>query len=481
MIVAGRDFNFGRCIKIDFYKGNTRVLTVEHKPEIDPNYYIAMDVEVSDLPSPLESNKPGFMANVTIFNPSPDLLTTIADGATWLANYARYDEIKNMTNVRPEAQKIVGAITAVKRSDGMKRYYESRLRAHIYAGYVVDGKPAYTQIIQGYVNGSSFSHKGTDDVLKIGIYDIDINQVSTSMLDSNDEQQAKGHQAYQGSPLESKWHDEAKTKFANTWHNTFSKYVQNFETEWLTDDHQINIVYAKSKRAWLDSKTKTGREGSILNQELKQKLTAQTMPNGGISAFNMAGMLNGLCAQAKVKVDWMREMKNVSINTYVIFPLGDDKTVVAGPKAGIQIWNYQNLLESPSIDGAGKLTIKMVFNPDCACGKTIALMLTDEIKETDVTKNIASFSSSIVVGGGMLGSMFSTGNDAAVANNQITGNTNVQSQRKQKEKKNSNGYLFNTGFPIIKVEHILSTYGQEWTTIVKTTPMTAGLKFEDNK
>ena len=110
-------------------------------------------------------------------------------------------------------------------------------------------------------------------------------------------------------------------------------------------------------------------------------------------------------------------------------------------------------------------------------------MLSSGLGETDVTRNIASFTSSIVGkdGGGILGSMSSTGNDAAVANNQITGNTNVHSLRKQAKDANKTGYLFNTGFPIIRVEHKLSTYGQAWDTTVKTTPMTAGLKYEGKK
>ena len=471
MKVNGREFNFGRCIKIEFYKGNTLALTVEHKPDVDPDCYIAMDVEVVDMPSPLEHDKPGFQGNVTIYNPSKQLLTTIASGATWLSDF-----------VNPETQKfIAGHVSTVeegKRGQGMKEYYASRLRAIIYAGYVVEGVPNYTRILGGYVNGSSFSHKGTDDILKIGIYDIDMTAISTSTLNQVEESQALEKAITPGSVAESKWQDRAKTKFANTWHETLVKYIKNFETQWLDADGTIKILYVKSWRARLNAKSKTNLDASILNPALEKKLKAQIMPNGGINTFNLAGMLNGLCANADVKVDWQRITTDVTYNTYVIFPLGGTKSVVRGPQANIQIWNYQNLLETPAIDGAGKMTIKMVFNPQCVCMKTIALMLTDTLGETDVTRNIASFEGSIVKGGGMVGSMSSTGNDAAVANNQITGNTNVQSQRKMSTTAQKNGYLFNTGFPIIRVEHNLSTYSQNWTTTVKTVPITSGLIFE---
>lgn len=492
MIVNGRDFNFGRCLKIDFFKGNTRVLTVEHAPEVHPDLYIAMDVEVTDMPSPLAHDKPGFMGNVTIFNPSKKLLTTIASGATWFTDFVSDTEEKKITQKitipvqsreNPTETVIarrpnVKVIQETVQNASMRNYYESRLKAVIYAGYTVKGVQNYTRILGGYVNGSSFSHRGTDDVLKIGIYDIDITQVDESMLDAETEQIFVGGRTGQGNVVENRWHEKAKTKFADTWHNTLEKYIKNFETEWLDDDHSINIIYVKSRRAWLNSKSKVHVEEGVLDRVLEKKLKAQKMPNGGIATYGLAGLLDGLCANASVRVDWLKAGNDVTVNTYVIYPLGGTSTVVRGPYADIQIWNYQNLLETPSIDGAGKMTIKMVFNPQCVCLKTISLMLDPTLKETDVTRNIASFEGSIKVSGGIVGSISSTGNDAAVANNQITGNTNVQSQRKMSDTAQKNGYLFNTGFPIIRVEHTLSTYGPNWTTTVKTVPITSGLRFE---
>ena len=472
MIVNGREFNFGRCIKIDFFKGNTHILTVEHKPEVDPDYYVAMDVEVTDMPSPLEHDKPGFQGSVTIYNPARKVLTAVASGATWLSDY-----------VNGETQKVIAkntkTVAGAKRDIGMKEYYASRLRAIIYAGYVVKGVPNYTRILGGYVNGSSFFHKGQDDVLKLGIYDIDMTEISTNALGQEDEKLVVDKGKFPGNVLETKWMDTAKTKFAGTWEETLKKYIRNFETEWKDEDQTMSIVYVKSLSAWLNATSKTKLPDTVLDHSLESKLKQQKMPNGGIGAHNLAGMLNGLCANAKVRVDWLKaNPEDVSVNTYVIYPLGETRTVVRGTHANVQIWNYQNLLETPSIDGAGKMTIKMVFNPQCTCRKTIALMLSSSLGETDVTRNIASFESSVVTGGGMIGSMSSTGNDAAIANNQITGNTNVASQRKQARDANQTGYLFNTGFPIIKVEHKLSTYGQAWDTTVKTVPTTSGLNFK---
>lgn len=481
MIINGRDFNFGRCLRIRFYKGDNLVLTVEHKPDVDPNYYVAMDVEVTDMPSPLEHDKPGFMGNITIYNPARKVLTAIASGATWFYDFANTGDVDAMSGkISPAAASIVSALQAAKQEDVMKRYYASRLRAVVEAGYVVKGVPNYTRILGGYVNGSSFSHRGQDDVLKIGVYDIDMTEISKDTMGVEDESLAINKGIFAGTVVETKWQDKAKARFASTWAETLKKYIKEYETEWINpNDQSINIVYVKSLRAWLAADSRTKLSEQVLDEKLKQEMEKQKMPNGGVSAHNLAGMLNGLCANADIRVDWLKASPaDVSKNTYVIFRLGGTRTVVPGPRANIQIWNYQNLLETPSIDGAGKMTIRMVFNPRCDCNKTIALMLTSALGETDVTRNVKSFEGSVILEGHMVGSMSSTGNDAAVANNQITGNTNVHSQRKQAQDANQTGYLFNTGFPIIRVEHKLSTYGQSWDTTVKTVPITAGLKFE---
>lgn len=478
MKINGREFNFGRCLKIEFYKGNDLALVVEHAPEYNPDLYVAMDVVVTDMPSPLEHDKPGFMGNVTIFNPSKQVLTTIASGATWLSDFVTNSEEKRITQKIVIPERKPRAIEETVQNASMRNYYKSRLRAVVYAGYMGAGKQNYTRILGGYVNGSSFSHKGTDDVLKIGIYDIDMTEVSESTIGAEEEQVFVSGRTGRGTVVEAKWHDTAKAKFASTWDETFKKYIKNYETEWLDDDHTINVIYVKSRRAWLNSKSKTHVEEGVLNRKLEQKLKSQQMPNGGIYSYSLAGMLNGLCARAEENVDWFKAGTDVSVNTYVVYPLGTTRTVVRGKEADVQIWNYQNLLETPSIDGAGKMTVKMVFNPLCTCLKTISLMLEETLGETDVTRNVASFEGSIKTSGGIVGSMSSTGNDAAIANNQITGNTMVQALRKMTDTAWKNGYLFNTGFPIIRVEHNLSTYGPNWTTTVKTVPTTSGLRFE---
>lgn len=452
-----------------------------------------MDVTVTDLPSPLASNKPGFSANITIINPSKELLTKIADGATWIYNYVSDKTSEAITNkitaqarTNPtatvsarNAKYSPSAISSAIKEKGMVEYYQSRLKAKIWAGYMVDGKPNYTNIITGFVNGSSFSHKGTDDVLKLGVYDIDINEISRETTSFEDEQLALDKEYYPGFMAESRW-NTGNTKFANTWYESFKKYVKNFEQQWLDNDHSINIIVVRSLRDYFNSKSLDAPDGSVLDKQLEAKLKAQVMPkNDGISAYNMAGMLDGLCAAAKVGVDWRKVKDNVSVNTYLIFPLGGQRTITSGERANIQIWNYQNLLETPSIDGAGKMTIKMVFNPKCACDKSISLMLDKKLGATDVTRNVASFEGSITDKyGNMVGSIASTGNDALIANNQITGNVIVQSLRKQAYNSDRGGYLFNTAFPIIRVEHTLSTYKQDWTTTVKTVPIVGGLKFE---
>ena len=71
----------------------------------------------------------------------------------------------------------------------------------------------------------------------------------------------------------------------------------------------------------------------------------------------------------------------------------------------------------------------------------------------------------------MIGSMAGQTSFANFAINQITGNTFLANlANKASADADKKGYLFNRGFPIISVEHKLSTYGKDWTTTVKTIP-----------
>ena len=82
----------------------------------------------------------------------------------------------------------------------------------------------------------------------------------------------------------------------------------------------------------------------------------------------------------------------------------------------------------------------------------------------------------------LLGSMSAQSSGLSTYGNvQVTGANAVAALNKATNDAKQKGYLFNRGFPIISVEHILSTYKSDWTTIVKTAPSLYGFSVKKRK
>lgn len=504
MNIRGREFNFGRCIKISFsrYTSNSVVFyKIEHAPELDRDLNVAIDVTVTDRPSATSKDMPGFSGVVTIHNPSSELLDVIVGGATWMDTYIERKEKSGDKDYNATAE-----------------FYKSRLTVTVEAGYVKekDGKKIadYHQILKGFLNGSSFSHKGTDDVLTFGVFDIDVMKESINI-----------EKDYQNKSIQDYVNDAYSSEFANTWTNTLKKYIKGFESTRLPDRNDsrniirkltyeispeekkanfpyavdtsrmsyaevplidvserdrkntdwFEIKYVESLDSYFDALTRLGSDNTnirlVEDIYLKEELQNTIMPDGSVNGSNLAQMLDGLCATTGGKVGWYRTLSNVTRNTYIIFRRGNKASFVKGDDANIKIWNYQNLLESPSISGSGIMTVKMVFNPECVCLKTIALMLNKEL-QSDVTRDISNLETKLLGSmGAQSSSLWSYGNI------QVNGSNIVASLNKTVNDATKKGYLFNKGFPIISVEHKLSSYGKDWTTTIKTTPVVGGFNY----
>lgn len=517
MNVKGQEYLYGRCLRVAFTgvrgvkdPSTGKAITefyITHAPDVNRDNYVAMDVSVTDRPNARSQGNPGWQATVTIFNPTQTLLNVINSGATWVTDYV---------NENTEAEDKANAIN---------NFYASRLTCTISAGYLnKDKMPDWHVIMKGYVNGSSVSRKGVEEVLTFGVMDIDM------MKDSQvaEKQLAKlyGEQYELQRCIET----EKYNRFEKTWYETLIKYIRNWETDRISDpltdyDKNRSVLYVLSTKAmqtmypsrtdfsrmtdeerpftpisefdrqkndwfevkfvgslkqyltasrdagrdWGDSFLGINQVGVQLEMDLKQ----QTMPlNGAVYGVNLAQMLDGLCARAVHRVGWYVDKTNRKRNTYIIYPLGSEPLWVQGRYAGIQIWNYQNLLETPSVSGSGIMTVKMTFNPQCECGISLALMLDRKLLSgDDVTRNLSQFES------GDYGSMGTSANLATFGTVQLGSSNAVAALNTMVQTGKSRGYLFNIGFPIIEVKHELSTYGKNWTTTVKTVPVTAGLTY----
>lgn len=541
MKLRGVEYNFGRCVRMTFFYKGSSVLCIEHAPELDRSLTAAIDINVKDMPSAHDKDQPGFMANVTIYNPNKDILNAISSGAVWINDY------ENDTGSSMEESQIKNAT---------QKYFNDRLRVVLEAGYTKDEgtgvKSAnYNTLISGYVQGSALYRKGTEWVLTFGIFDIDPMAMAKTITE---EYINKNYNVY---------FSENRTLVRDTWHNTLVKYIQQFETERIATDAEMSkdyankkatpssvsvsnteingiklgqlnykrqntniqplktgsnlqegvtlvtqaqyppmpvtdkdrkstdwfkIIYVTSYEDYLNAKRLKAPDTAI-SVPLQQELMSFRMTEGtAISGDKLSQLLDGLCAKVP-NVQWKRDASNVSAVTYVIWRGVPTKQFVVGEKASIKIWNYQNLLESPSVSGSGQMTIKMIFNPDCVCLATIALMLSKEYKTTikdgnGGTNTVDALPTAIVktnFEADLMESMAAqTSGLSTYGNVQVTGANAVAALNKEVADSKKRGYLFNTGFPIISVEHKLSTYRNEWDTIVKTAPSLYGFNIKKN-
>lgn len=507
MKVNGLEFDFGRVMEVAFEKNGAVVSRICHNPQYDKALCGRIEAEVTDMPSAHKDDQPGFSAKITIYNPSRELLTLIASNSKWMTDYAR---------IEPG----MSAAEKTKELDRVKNDYDNnRLKCSVYAGYFKADRPSYMgdKLINGYVNGSSFVMRGRDEVLIVEVHDI--NFISTS-----DKVSFASSTLLKSDDFELEWKKESdeKRKGARTFDSTFKKYVRLFQPDRLNGSTAVinvpgveqpqkaenpamtrivsdadrttttwfKVLYVQSREAFMRAiiNAPYTESSPSINKVLYPKLEAlckdpevkngMDYKNFYTTADNIDGMLTELCRAAPVRVTWDRVWDNVSVLTFIVYPIGRDKNFVPGDKAAIKIWNYQNLLSAPSIDGSGMMTIKMLYNPVCTTRVTIALMLSSTLGRGN---NVAPVS--FRAGDRLLGTAESTAANAVYsATNQITGTQVVESLRRDLAKKGEadadlRGYMFNTGFPIIRVIHKLSTHSNDWSTTVRTVPMINGLNY----
>ena len=493
MKVNGIDFNFGRMLKVELInpgaRGNRSVAcTIEYCPYDSADKCPRIEAKVTDIPSADSNDYPGYTAEVKIYNPNRKIIELIAQNAKWLL----VPDKNEYGNASPEKKEKIT-------TNNLQDYYAQRLQMRVYAGYWDNDTKAagYTEIFCGYVNGSSLVHNGTDDILTIGAHDINVNRTDVDAI-------TEGLAHAVSTTHEKTWltRNREDYKGAASWDLTLKKYIKNFETE-LVDNGQIlpviksdrdydswfRVLYVKSVKDYLNAKAANFSNDNYLDKKLKERLSTtpnETAPGdkGNMQNFytngrKLSAMLNQLCAVDGLKLGWQRYILGEDKLTYIVYPLGEG--IKFGPieKGDIVIYNYQNLLATPSVNGAGCLNIKMMFNPECIPWRRIALQLEPLLGKKQGVADIKSFETAVRVNGKIVGVMDASSSlFTSTATNQITGTQAVAAQNKVDENGLADGYMFNTGFPITKVVHTLSTHDSAWNTQVTTVPMVRGIDME---
>lgn len=533
----GIDYNFGRMLKIVLWKPGTVygseapgsvAYEVEFCPYIDPAKCPKIEATITDLPSADKDDKPGFSADVVIYNPHPDLVQLIAQNATWILRTEEADKL------RGAAQEKIKAEVNTRLQD----FYKTRLQVSVYAGYWTGestGAPVgYVNVFRGYLNESSFFRQGQENILAIRCHDINMSDNSTKaiadtvtqVLDSTADDVTQSVK-------------EAQKRYAGyvSWDKTFKKFVVGFApqaetvttstglpanlpvTDRTTDEELVSmfgqyykVYYVKSRSAFekLQARNLSDITSDVIDENLKNQMESigwwntrysldlrakngewgnkSSLPDWTTfhaNASNRGQALNTLCTFSNARVAYHRYETPVDNKIiYIVYRLGS----VAGKPvkaelADVKIWNYQNLLETPSVAGNGQMTIKMMFNPECRCWRTLSLILSEELTNkqgfASLDKIIGETSKGKLVrdeNGNLIASLKSqTGIGFAAPINQLSGTMSVNALRTQIKDAIKGGYMFNTGFPIVNVVHKLTTHDSAWMTTVKTVPVIRGM------
>ena len=145
----------------------------------------------------------------------------------------------------------------------------------------------------------------------------------------------------------------------------------------------------------------------------------------------------------KIEEDYVRGVK-----IYRIYRLGKRNKPKTNDSETYHIYDYQNLISTPSLGTNSGLNVDMILRPEIKAGNHIRLDLS-----TEAQKNLG----------------VSIGVNAA-GNSQFTSFLQGSSSQVAKSEGAKNGSIFNTSFLIYQVVHSFSTHTNTWKTSVTTVP-----------
>ena len=508
----GQKVCFGKVVRLTVYAGGQQVVLL-YAPNLNEMYNANIEAEVQDIANPMRKNNDlGFTATVTVTNPPQSLVQLIATHIGWVA---RHDET--------EEQMVERALRETRAT--LLEYYQTRPRCRLEVGYwdysqpplpAVEVKnsntdepvfatpsysiPGLTKLFEGYLNSSALYHDGQDDILKFACHAFDASLISTRAI----MEQFMCHypELERRTILEDYARADAgkRTAKPNTmWHTMFRNLIREYEyfrpnpnygqttTEAImsgkinTRDEFLIVNNADREKAdWIDVRyIYSPNDLRTRNEELRKRLEFDTDVSGFYTnAGTLAEMLTDLSNEKNAMVNWMQYNdfdETHSRVVYFVWPRGEGLKSVRGQDADIKIINYQNLLESPSASVSGALHIKMFLNTACIPLRRIALILDPRMGadmgtgDEFVVKASTIFRESMGVHGQL---------NPYMGTRQLANAQSVYAQQLAEKDIYKRGYLFNTGFPIIKAKHHIQTHGQAWETEVETIPMWEGLHVE---
>lgn len=479
MIVNDVNYNFDRILRVTVSAtegGEEKQFVIEYCPRADERLNARIDVTEKEVPIVnTKHNGPGFSAQVKIYNPPVELVGMINQHANW--------SLQN-TNLR--------------------QYYAGRCWVTIDAGYWNPQKAAsaqkiegtteadeqskkdagrdYNRIFGGWLNTSAYYRKGVDNILEIFCHSIRI-------LDSENQEMIQAAQVAKSGYSEvvfrekmdspavgsgSKGWDrmmrEIITKYAevkapkNNFGVLRTQFARNaslapvdVKPEDRTDLNKfyyVNYIYEPSNLSDIESVKRA-------DPDLKRQ--AETMNTSGY-------VINGKTFYEKIqemcdRFPGLRYHEDLTYDDgysryYFWLPVGGsgrkanttNRSLPSNSAPDVTIYNFQNFLQVPSVDGAGCFTIKMLFNPGIKPNNKLMLKWVDELTHNGVISSLTKGVSTTAKIGQYYPSL-----QGGVFNAQVAAILGT------------NGDLFNVSYTVAYITHKLSTHTSSWSTEVKTT------------
>ena len=510
MKINDKFFNFDRCLKFVFSSGAVNgTLTVEYCPRKDPKLCPRLEAQIKDMPSPSTKDRPGYSATLTIYNPGHELLRTVANSCAWITDYT------NSANGESRASEVSGG--------AVQKYYQHKLFVEVYAGYFKediknnmgteknpqygDGDYGDAPIMAGVVNNSYFFRKGHDNVLVLYAHDIDFTSLPKTVTNigalaakdaSTAVQFEENATTVRGKPtfdltiknLIAMYEDKKRVESGD---NSSGMWTDVLATERTPNAGWFRVLYVQSPQAYYDfikgNPSLKGGGNEIEDPNLAARLKDPTVANRMYTegwyttASDLHGMLNDLCSYGGFRLGWKEDRIYATKLTYIVYELGNaTKKWTLPNKGSVQIWNYQNLVEMPTIDGSGSMNIKMWFNRKCAPWAYIGLRFAQQTGTDEKGNPIPvdglfvdpSKTGMLFNGDKLIGGIGGKAQNPAVATTQLSGSAAISGVLAGSSAIKNSGYMFNHDWLIVTVVHDLSTHGNQWTTQVRTAPLFSG-------
>ena len=489
---------------------------VEYNPRKADYLCPRLEATVVDTPASTLKERPGYEAELKIYNPNHDILAVIASGMNYInATTDVISYYKNKVRVSVYAGYYTHVISTLgpqslseeeKMPEGQK---EENITIKKEMAVLQDTATYGTPIFSGYVNNSLLVHQGTDTILTLACHDIDMtanqfNQIKMGLRNARE---------LPSFPAEVD--DKRYKPNQNTFDASFRWLVSHLSTDYypsnlrgkemssikmpIPDNYNRNslnpgwfkVFYVSSLSAFESAaSTLEGLESdrSFWDEALRyqaedpySKISSRTKGFYTLKSY-VEDALNELCS-ASGEYLGCQHYDLFGYTVYCIYRRGNrSNTVSLNTKGVIKVINFQNLLNTPAVTPTGSLKIDMLFNRDCKTWKYIALVLESGVngnqEETGLLNiNKLNFfkpegmNEYVVPLGG-------TARNAAVATTQLSTSMQVAAAAHFNKVAAKNGYMFNTGFLMVKVIHKLATHSKNWSTTVQTVPMMLGVKEE---